>query len=286
MFCCSPNGTSIPDTLTAKPTLSLVPPGECQFTTEWDSVALLKKFVVSETSCVLRFACPDKTKPLNLSTCACILAKADIPDADGEMQAVIRPYTPISTNAQIGSFDMLIKDYKENGTMSRFLCEDLNVGDSIDFKHIEFNVKTQAPFQWKKIAMLVGGTGITPMVQALHAILGDKSSEIQVDMLYGSRVSSDILGKEMLDSWSKEERLNVTHVLSHEPEGSSWKGARGFITKELIEEKFPSPDEEDIVIFVCGPAVMYDIFSGPRGESEVSGILAEMGYSSEQVYKF
>mmetsp|Transcript_20820 Transcript_20820/g.35501 ORF Transcript_20820/g.35501 Transcript_20820/m.35501 type:complete len:287 (-) Transcript_20820:1735-2595(-) len=286
MFCCNPSSDRLPESLTAKPTLSLVPPGECQFTPDFVAVPLLKKWTVSETSYVLRFGVPDTAKPLNLSTCACILAKAEIADKDGNVETIVRPYTPISTNTQIGSFDLLIKDYKENGQMSRYLCEDLAEGDSLDFKHIEFNVKTQAPFAYKKIGMLVGGTGITPMIQALHAILGDKNCEIKVDMLYGSRVSTDILGKEMLDSWAKQDRLKVTHVLSHEPEDSSWKGARGFITKELIAEKFPSPEEDDIVIMVCGPAVMYDIFSGPRGEKEVGGILAEMGYSSEQVYKF
>ena len=55
---------------------------------------------------------PDATKPLGLSTCACVLAKADLTVAESsgsEGEAVIRPYTPISTNAQIGSFDLLVK---------------------------------------------------------------------------------------------------------------------------------------------------------------------------------
>merc|ERR1712137_1431186 len=94
------------------------------------------------------------------------------------------------------------------------------------------------------------------MVQALHAILGDSKSEISVvSMLYGSRVSTDILGKELLDEWSKDKsnRLDVTHVLSHEPEDSDWKGERGFIGKDLISSKFPAPNDKESIIFVCGP---------------------------------
>ena len=30
--------------------------------------------------------------------------------------------------------------------MSRYLCEDLSEGDMLEFKHIDFNVKKQAPF--------------------------------------------------------------------------------------------------------------------------------------------
>merc|ERR1712232_860477 len=138
------------------------------------------------------------------------------------------------------------------------------------FKHIDFNVKIQAPFPHKKIGMIVGGTGITPMVQALHAILGSSATgaaQESVAMLYGSRDSKDILGKDILDSWANEcDKFSLTHVLSHEPDNSDWKGERGFITKELIQKHLPGPDEKDIIIFVCGPPPMYNFLCGPREE--------------------
>lgn len=146
---------STPSSLLAPPVKVLVPPGQCQFGDSPVSVPLLERTQVSPTSSVLRFGLPDKDKPLNLSTCACLLANANI---DG--QDVTRPYTPISTNQQIGSFDLLIKDYgPEHGTMSPYLCSQINVGDQVAFKHIAFNVKTQAPFVYERICMLVGGTG-------------------------------------------------------------------------------------------------------------------------------
>lgn len=279
--------SNLPSTMTGPPVSALVPPGMCQFNDNFQAVPLLEKFPVSETSSVLRFGLPNSDKPLNLSTCACILAKADLPDREGNEEAVIRPYTPISTNADVGYFDLLIKDYKENGRMSTYLTEDLKVGEKVDFKHIDFNVKIQAPFSQKKVGMLVGGTGITPMIQALHAILGDKDNDTKVTMLYGSRVASDILGDELLTKWSADNgRLTVVDVLSHEPEESDWSGERGYITKELVEKYMPSPDDKDGIIFVCGPPGLYDAFCGPRDKKEVTGLLGEMGYSSEQVFKF
>lgn len=75
-----------PLSLSGNPQKALVPPGKCQFTEEFRSVPLLERVRVSKTSHVLRFGLPDSDQPLNLSTCACILAKANIEGED-----VIRP---------------------------------------------------------------------------------------------------------------------------------------------------------------------------------------------------
>lgn len=143
----------LPSTLTGAPKAALVPPGICQFTTEFTAVPLLKRIPVSSTSSVLRFALPDTTKSLQLSTCACILAQAEI---GGE--SVVRPYTPISTNADIGYFDLLVKNYGKNSKMSQYMHQ-IEPSTTLNFKHIDFNVKIQAPFDYDHIVMLVGGTG-------------------------------------------------------------------------------------------------------------------------------
>lgn len=279
------SSTPLPSTMRGDPICKLVPPGTCQFTEEFQSVKLLERFPVSETSSVVRFALPDTTQPLKLSTCACILANDKI---DGE--EVTRPYTPISTNADIGYFDLLVKNYGPTAKMSRRLHEAQPGQDSISFKHIDFNVKLQAPFDYEHVFMIVGGTGVTPMIQALHAILGDSSNARpkKVTMLYGSRVSTDILGKDLLDAWSKQhpEKFQYIDVLSHEPEDSGWTGARGYIDQKMIEAYFDKPDQEDFLVFVCGPPPMYNALCGPREEKEVKGLLGKMGYKPEQVYKF
>jgi cytochrome-b5 reductase len=276
--------SSLPSSMTGPPISSLVKPGECQFGPEFTAVPLIERFPITKTSSVLRFATPDTSKPLQLSTCACILANAEI---DGE--DITRPYTPISTNADVGHFDLLIKSYGKDAHMSRHMHE-IQPGDKINFKHIEFNVKIQAPFdEYKHIGMCVGGTGLTPMVQALHAILGQPNAP-KVTMLYGSKTSDDILGKELLEKWTADypDQFKVVDILSEEPSDSDWKGEHGFIDKAKIKQYFPpanSPDKQ--LIFVCGPPPMYNALSGPRDDKDtVSGVLGELGYSAEQVYKF
>jgi cytochrome-b5 reductase len=252
------------------------------FGEEWSAAPLVAKAVVNHDTRVFTFGLSDATKPLGLSTCACILAQGG---KDDEGNPVVRPYTPVSTNAMLGKFELMVKVYPQ-GKLSQHM-DGMAIGDTMNFKHIPFNVKTQYPFGKAKLGMIVGGTGITPMIQALHAVLGTGGDTTAVSMLYGSRTEGDILGKETLDGWcaSHGDRLKVQHVLSHEPEGSVWQGERGYIDKDRVAKYLPAPSE-DCVLFVCGPPPMYAALCGDRGTKELTGLLADMGYSAEQVYKF
>jgi cytochrome-b5 reductase len=247
---------------------------------------------------------------LNLSTCGCLIARAIVlVPGETEEELVSRPYTPISTNALIGCFDVLIKHYGPKARMSRHIHENLKIGDTLEFSHTAKNVKLQAsafigPISKKKhIVMLVGGTGISPMIQALHAILGggndnDKDDEAttttKVTLLYGCRSQKKILGREMFDHWrdvcggEEEDRVfNVKYVLSREPRMSEWKGERGYIKASKILRFCPPPSTgDDLLMFVCGPPRMYDTLCGSREETKLTGILATLGYSENQVYKF
>jgi cytochrome-b5 reductase len=239
------------------------------------------------------------------------LAKADImmltsttssSGSKGTTETVIRPYTPISTNAAKGYFDVLVKNYGPTSKMSRYLTEELQVGETVHFSHSAKNVKIQAPFDpYHNIVMLVGGTGIAPMIQALHAILGRQQQEKdrhsppqQVTMIYASRTQHDILGQQLIDTWAQEEyyadRFQIVHVLSQEPNDSTWMGARGHMDRTLLEKYLPDPSSSSssssLIIFVCGPPSMYQSLCGPRDDPQLSGILADLGYRADQVYKF
>merc|ERR1711953_377278 len=93
------------------------------------------------------------------------------------------------------------------------------IGDTLNFKHIEKNVKIQYPFGKQCITMLAGGTAITPMIQAMHAILGTTGDETKIVLLLGNKTQSDFLCKDLLDHWENKfpSRLKVVHVLSGLP---------------------------------------------------------------------
>lgn len=264
------------------PKFAVVKAGNCLINDQFAAIPLVKKISIAPDVRVFTFGLANKSTSLGLPTCACLLVSGG---ADAEGKEVVRPYTPVSTNAMKGQFELMVKIYP-NGILSRHL-DTLQVGQTAKFKHIAANVKIQYPFGKPKIGMIVGGTGITPMIQALHAMLGNSDDRTQVSMLYGNKQQDDILAKQTLDAWTKShgDRFSVTHVLSREPNSTSWKGQRGRIGQELIKLHLPAPSE-NCMIFICGPPAMYDTFSGPRGDKKLTGLLADMGYTADQVYKF
>jgi cytochrome-b5 reductase len=206
-----------------------------------------------------------------------------------EMQKpVIRPYTPISDVDQKGTVDFIIKVYP-NGPMSEHM-HSMEPGQRLD-------IKGPIPkFQWKPnmhehIALIAGGTGITPMWQTARHIFRNPEDKTKVTLIYGNLSEDDILMKR---EWEELEntypqRFRAFYVLDNPPE--SWQGGKGHITKELLKTVLPEPKQgEKIKLFVCGPPGMYKAISGgkksPTDQGELDGYLKDLGYSKDQVYKF
>ena len=202
----------------------------CFFPTAWTPVPLLRVTQHNHDTSVFEFGLPEGRK-LDLPVCACLLLRAGT-IADGA--DVVRPYTPISTNATTGSFELMVKIYPD-GIASQFL-QNLAVGSAVDFKHIAFNIKAQHPFSKTHIAMICGGSGITPMYQALQTIFSDhvrpehisrivallaagqahvrylsvvivvlptaQADSTRVTLLFANKSMADILLKEELDAMS------------------------------------------------------------------------------------
>ena len=178
--------TAVPTTAsTAAGTVASSPPppspppleyaSACSIPTTWLDFPLIAKADHTHDSTLYTFGLP-ATQSLNLPACACILMRAvgrgrvdggGKDDWDGS--DAVRPYTPVSSNSVLGSFDLCVKRY-QGGAASEWLHE-LPIGKTVGFKHIKFNIKAQYPWEGKrKLAMLCAGTGVTPMIQALHAM--------------------------------------------------------------------------------------------------------------------
>lgn len=260
------------------PTAALVPEGQCVFTEDWSSAPLLSKESISHNTRLFTFGLADPTKPLGLATCAAIKMRVEANGTD-------HPYTPISTNALLGKFTLMIKIYPD-GRLTP-LIDALKVGDRAQFSHT--GVKIQYPFNKPEIGMIAGGTGIAPMIQALNAILGTDGDESRVSLLYANQKVNDILAKDTLDLWSSTypSRLSVVHVLSQEPETSDWIGYRGHIDGTHIQKYMPPPSS-DCLIFVCGPndKTRLSYTDRPGFEDTYVALLGDMGYKPEQIVLF
>jgi cytochrome-b5 reductase len=140
------------------------------------------------------------------------------------------------------------------------------------------------------IALVAGGTGITPMYQLCRAIFSNADDKTNVTLVFGNITEEDILLKKELAELENTypQRFRAFYTLDKPPE--EWVGTKGFISKELLKTVLPEPKEENIKVFVCGPPGLMNAISGskksPKDQGELSGILKELGYAEEQVYKF
>ena len=140
------------------------------------------------------------------------------------------------------------------------------------------------------ITLIAGGTGITPMYQLIRQIFKNPEDKTKVTLVFGNLTEEDILLKREFQHFEQEfpNRFRAFYTLNTPPD--SWPYGKGHITKELLKTVMPEPKADNIKVFVCGPPGMYKAVSGtknsPTDQGELSGILKELGYSQEQVFKF
>ena len=154
----------------------------------------------------------------------------------GEQKEIVRSYTPISSDENRGYFDLLIKSYP-TGNISRHMAT-LKLGDTMKVKGPK-GAMVYTPGLVKRFGMIAGGTGITPMLQIIRAIVRGRprnggNDTTEVDLIFANVKLEDILLKEDLDSLAKEDPgFRVYYVLNEPPE--NWDGGIGFVTADMIK---------------------------------------------------
>lgn len=149
---------------------------------------------------------------------------------------IVRSYTPISSDENPGHFDLLIKAYPQ-GNISKHVAS-LNIGNTIKVKGPK-GAMVYTPNMVKHMGMIAGGTGLTPMLQIIRAIIRGRprnggSDTTKVDLIFANVNHEDILLKDDLDKLaSEDEGFNVHYVLNNPPE--KWSGYTGFCTPEIIK---------------------------------------------------
>lgn len=103
--------------------------------------------------------------------------------------------------------------------------------------------------EYPRVGMITGGIGVTPL-RSMIKYCTDKGMKSRITFLYGNRNEESIVFKEELESLEKvNQNLRVIHTLSRPDE--KWKGRRGHIDVEMVEEEIP--DYKECVFYVCGP---------------------------------
>lgn len=137
----------------------------------------------------------------------------------------------------------------EKGNISRYLSL-LKIGDKVRIRGPKGQFKYQ-PGLCRCISMIAGGTGITPMLQIIRAVLKNSLDTTHISLIYANVNHSDILLKKELDELADtySSRFNVYYVLNNPPVG--WEGGVGFVSKEQIQQHL-FPPSEDCKTLLCG----------------------------------
>lgn len=214
----------------------------------YSHLPLQAKTLVAPNVYRFAFTLPSTTTILGLPIGQHVAIKADI---DGE--SVSRSYTPVSNNADVGILELVIKVYPDGKLTSKYLAG-LEVGDEVLFRGPKGAMRYH-PDLCKRIGMIAGGTGITPMFQLIRAICEDDRDLTKVSLIYANRSEGDILLRKELDTFARRypKNFEVYYMLDQPP--ADWKYGSGYVTKELMAEKLPAASA-DTKIMLCGPPGM------------------------------
>jgi len=205
-------------------------------------------------------------------------------------------YTPLLERRAKGFIDLLIKIYYPNAEFPEGGCmtlgfSELVLGDVVELKgpigHFIWKGKGMITLHDEEkhvteIGLVCGGSGITPILQVLQAILTDDDPLdccTKVWVLNVNRFVEDILCREQLEQLALEHgsRFRLHYSLTGKPVPSDWSYLTGRLTSEILKEHLPTPGQDKLVC-ICGPSSM---------EQSVKSSLCQIGWDlSKQVVVF
>lgn len=185
------------------------------------ALRLIEKIELSHDTRLFRFALPSDQHCLGLPIGQHIYLSARI---NGSL--VVRPYTPTTSDEDMGHMDLVVKIYPANvhpkfpegGKMTQYL-ESLAIGDSIDVRGPSgklvykgrgvFDIKEDKKeagkeVKVKEVSMIAGGTGITPMLQLVRAVFRDPEDKTNLSLLFANQTEDDILLRNELEEVQKK----------------------------------------------------------------------------------
>ncbi|CCH58789.1 hypothetical protein TBLA_0A10090 [Henningerozyma blattae CBS 6284] len=254
----------------------------------WVALPLTDIKTLSPDTKRFTFQLPQEDQVSGLTVASALLTKFITPKGSN----VIRPYTPVTDLNKKGSFDLVIKVYPE-GKMTNHIFN-LKLNETLLFKGplLKFDYPKNT---FNEITLLGAGTGITPLYQILTSILSDPDQQpnTKINLLYGNKTPQDILLKPELDELQKKfsDTFKVTYFVDQLNNDLEYNGELGYISKDYLKKSMLEPKStKNQKIFICGPPPFMNCYSGPKAspkeQGELSGILKDLGYTSEQVFKF
>ncbi|CAD8202006.1 unnamed protein product [Paramecium octaurelia] len=262
---------------------------------EYLNCQLIEKTKLSHDTYNFKFALPSKKHALGIEVGQHIILHEQIKTKEyPEGELVERKYTPTSPVDQKGNFDLLIKIYRANehpkfpdgGKLTSWI-ENMNPGESIHitgpggrlmylgYGNVQINKMPQLyRKKYKRIVMIAGGSGITPMYQIIQAVVKNNNDRTQLALLFANKSESDILLYNQLKAFASLKKLTLHLTLDNPP--AQWIGFSGFVTRDMTEQAFGKLDSQTLAL-TCGPPMM---------NSLARTNFQSLGMNSDDIFEF
>jgi len=258
---------------------------------EFTPLKVSKNEVVGRNVHKITLNFPNDTDVLGMTTAGMLMVEGKKRDGTG---AIARPYTPISRNDTVGRLELVVKNYPDVGNVSSHICN-AAVGSTLAVKGCFTKIQVQ-PNKWKQVGMIAGGSGITPCLQVAEELLSHPQDTTQITLIFCNQDPQAIFLKDHIDKLvaTSQGRFQVHYCVDNATPTDSWKGLTGYVTKHMIDTYLPKPDQANNIIMVCGPPPMYHAICGPKkfeegkppAQGDITGILKDLGFTSDAVFKF
>lgn len=225
---------------------------------------LVLKERLSENTRLFRFALPTPGHVLGLPVGKHVFLYGAAQQHGGT--EIMRAYTPISSDADAGKFELVVKVYDDKlggGMMSRWL-DSLSIGDAVNVKgpvgHFVYEGNGVCSVHRKRVVaramtFIAAGTGITPCYAVIRAAVdgvpGDeaegKNDTTKLRLIYANRHEEDVLLKPDLDALAARSRgrLEIMYTLSRpNKEAGTWPHRVGRIDETMLREFSIAPEGE------------------------------------------
>jgi len=261
--------------------------------TNFTALKVSKNEIVGKNVHKITLDFPSKNSILGMKTAGMLMVQGEKRDGSG---TIARPYTPVSRNEMVGKVELVVKDYPTVGNVSSHMCAS-KVGSTLSVKGCFTKIDVVAN-KWKKVGLIAGGSGITPMLQVVEELLSKSCDETELTLIFCNQNEESIFLKDHIDNLvsSSKGRFKVHYCVDKvdNNDGAEWKGLTGYVTADMVQKHLPPPDGDNNIIMVCGPPPMYQAICGPKkfekgkppAQGEVDGILKDLKYTSNAVFKF
>ncbi|XP_063677789.1 uncharacterized protein K02A2.6-like [Bolinopsis microptera] len=196
--------------------------------------------------------------------------------------------SPVKTDGKQVYFKDVHPKFPAGGKLTQYL-ENMKIGDCIDVRgpkgkinylgNGKYEVKKKGAVNrvlGRKIGMIAGGSGITPMLQVATEILKNPGDDSEIFLLFANQTPEDILCQDIIESMQSDERFNVWYTVDKAP-ATGWKYDTGFVTADMIANHLPAPGP-DSAVMMCGPPPMIKFACLPN--------LEKLGYTEDNLMVF